>query len=201
MILPSRRQASMHSLVPCVVRELSPANCSTTSRSGKKYIGIGASRMMHPLPAAARIVRPRKGVPVPLVTPQGGGHGVANVETDPVAAQVAAVCPSAVTMHLVVGIKTALLDQAGREAERHRSVVGPLPGQKPKRASANHVGQRLECSRRAKLQRRTDGVTDCKPKQASAKSLMHSRHVSHTTDFRRVPRRNLHPSQCPGNSE
>ena len=63
MILPKSRQASTHSGAPWVVIELAAALCSIASRSGRKNMGIGASRMIDPLPADEGRVEPEFGIP------------------------------------------------------------------------------------------------------------------------------------------
>jgi hypothetical protein len=62
-------------------------------------------------------------------------YRVADVKAPPGAAEMAVPPPVHVALELIDGIEPPALDQALREAESHRRVVGPLPGVEAKRPS------------------------------------------------------------------
>src|SRR5690349_423599 len=107
---------------------------------------------------------------------------VADVEAFAGRAQMAVVIPVEVAVHLVDGIESVAMEQAVREAQRHRGVVGPLAGLETERPAADHVGERLESSARLELDRRADGITAGEAEQAAAEAI-ESRNFSHAPEF------------------
>src|SRR5262245_42378576 len=103
-------------------------------------------------------------------------YGSSEVKTNSGAAQVTLLSPPAISIHLILGIETTALDQASRQTEGHRCVVGPLAWPKPERTSSHHVYQRLKRTTGAELHGCPDGVAYCKSEKTSTKSgaLLHS---------------------------
>jgi hypothetical protein len=66
--------------------------------------------------------------------------------------------PAHVAAHLVGRVKAAALDQALCQAQRHGSVVGPLPGMQAERPGAGHVPHGGEASRELELHRRANRI-------------------------------------------
>src|SRR4051812_7522184 len=97
-----------------------------------------------------------------------GANGAADVEARAGAAEMPLAPPADVALELVDRVEAAPLDQALREAERHRRVVRPLTRLQAERPAADHVRQRLERARRAKLDRRADGVAGREAEQRAA---------------------------------
>jgi hypothetical protein len=124
-----------------------------------------------PIAGGVQIARPGVRVPVELVTPQRGRHGVPDVKTRSGAAEIASIGPRAITLHLIAGVEPIPLYQTGCQAQSHGGVVCPLTRQKPERSTPDHVRQGLEGSAPAELQGGADGVTDRKPKETSSESL------------------------------
>ena len=52
--------------------------------------------------------------------------------------------PSHVAVHLVLGVEPVAFHEAGRQAQRHGRVVGPLTRLEAERTAADHVGDRRE---------------------------------------------------------
>src|ERR1017187_1052812 len=75
--------------------------------------------------------------------------------------------PADIACELIHRIETTTLDQALGEAERHRRVIGPLAGLKAERPTSNDVGNRLERSRRAKLQSCAERVASGQSQQTA----------------------------------
>lgn len=87
-----------------------------------------------------RIVRPAEGVAGLAKPAQRDGHSIADVEAPACAAQVFAIGPRTVPFHLVNWVEAAALDQAGRQAQRHRRIIGSLAGAELAGAAADHIG-------------------------------------------------------------
>ncbi|MNR05889.1 hypothetical protein D3C85_1219390 [compost metagenome] len=100
------------------------------------------------------------------VAGEGTRHREADVEAASRAAHVAHAAPVAVAVHLVGGIEGLAMDQARREAQRHRGVVGPFAGDQAERSAAAHVGDGLERAARAELQRGAHRIAAGQPEQA-----------------------------------
>ena len=85
--------------------------------------------------------------------------------------------PANVAPQLVGRVEAAALDQAFSKTERHRGVVGPLPGHEAERAAADHLGQRLERSRTLELERRSECVTDGEAEERTERSVFEGGHL------------------------
>jgi hypothetical protein len=83
--------------------------------------------------------------------PKSSVNRCSNVEDCAIAAQVGVIRPSNVAFELVNGIELLLFDEAFRQAQSHRSVVGPFTGRQTKGAAANHVVNFRERSWRAEF--------------------------------------------------
>jgi hypothetical protein len=70
--------------------------------------------------------------------------------------------------HLIVRIETAARDQALRETQRHRCVVGPLARLQAERPATDHVGQRRERAARLELHGGADRIARGKADQRAA---------------------------------
>ena len=100
-----------------------------------------------------------------------GADGVADVEALAGAAEVALAKPLRVPTHLVLGVEALPFDQAGRQAQRHRRVIGPLAGFEAERPAADHVGQRLKGPARLELDGRADGVAHRQAEETTLKPI------------------------------
>jgi hypothetical protein len=87
--------------------------------------------------------------------------------------------PRDVARQLVVRIGRAALDQAFREAERHRRVVGPFAGFEVEGAAADHVGDRSKAARRGELERRPQGVAGRKSEHRPAVAVKARERLNH----------------------
>ena|SRR5437867_3942562 len=76
--------------------------------------------------------------------------------------------PPDVASELVDRIESPPLDQALRQAERHRGIVSPLARLKRERTAAEHVGNRGERSRSAELERRAECIASREAQQSAA---------------------------------
>lgn len=93
--------------------------------------------------------------------------GPANIEARAVAAEMTVTLPAHVARQLVDGIKFATLDETLCQAERHRGVIGPFAWSEVERAATVHVVDGIECSWRAKLERRPQRVARSQAKQST----------------------------------
>src|ERR1017187_3296982 len=81
-----------------------------------------------------------------------------------------ALCPPAITLHLVGRVESIAPDQTGGKAKRHRRIIGPLSGLKPERATAHHVSERFERAPRPQFSCRANRVANRKPQEATMKT-------------------------------
>ncbi len=126
--------------------------------------------MIEPLPAEYGSVDPLNGSPVVFVALQRLPDRAADIETMPGAAVSAVPVPVPVALHLVAGVEAAAFDQAGSQAERHGSVIRPLPRLEVERTAANHVGQGCKGAARRELDAGPDRVASGKSEQAASES-------------------------------
>src|ERR1035441_1245392 len=103
--------------------------------------------------AGERIARALEG-------PEGLSSCVANIKTVALARHVPLAPPFDIPLHLIAGIEAPALGQAGRQTQRHRSVVRPLPWFQAERSAADHIGQPLEAAWRLEFERGADGIAD-----------------------------------------
>ena len=92
------------------------------------------------------MVRSREGVTRSVEPHERVERGIADVEAIARGRKVALVVPAHVASHLVRSVESTALDQALREAERHRCVVRPLAGFQTEGTSAHHIFDGFETS-------------------------------------------------------
>ena len=109
--------------------------------------------------------------------PQGARHLVADIETHARRRAVALRVPALVAFHHVKRIVTALRQQRIRQAQRHRRVVCPLAWFEVEDASADHVRDRFERTRRLKLVRRAQCVANRQAHQGTARARKKIHHA------------------------
>ena len=106
---------------------------------------------------------------------QCGLSGHSDVKALTRGAQVTVLPPVQVTAHLVAWIKPAALEEALRQAECHRRVVGPFTALQLKGASALHIGQWGERASWFEFQGRSHGITAGETQKCSPIALKECR--------------------------
>ena len=102
---------------------------------------------------------------------QGGAGLVANIETPARAAEVPVAIPADEPGQLVAGIVGLGLGQARCDAQRHRRVIGPLPGRQLEHPAAHHVGDGREGVAGLKLDSGPQGITHRQSQETAQKSV------------------------------
>jgi hypothetical protein len=82
--------------------------------------------------------------------------------------------PSAIALHLILGIEAVALHQAFAQAKCHAGVVGPLAGLQVKRATANHVRKRFKRVGRLEFQCGAERIPGSEPEQRAVVAVPQS---------------------------
>src|SRR5262249_12027301 len=115
--------------------------------------------------------KPGIGCSCSLKALEGRPRGVADIKTPLCATHVAVPIPAHVALELIDRVEPLALDEAFRETEGHRRIIGPLPHGQIEGPAADHVRDGGKGSRRRKLQGRPQGIADCEAKKAAAITL------------------------------
>ena len=99
-------------------------------------------------------------------------HGVANIEARACTAQIPLLVPCQITAHLVGRVEALFFHQTGRQTERHRGVVCPLPRLQAKRPPTHHVGDRRKGAAWLKFERCTHGIADGQAHQTTLEAFL-----------------------------
>ena len=97
----------------------------------------------------------------------GGPGPVADVEALPRAAEIPVAVPADEPGELVEGIVSPGLRQASRDAQRHRRVVGPLPGREVEHPAARHAGDGREGVASLELDGGAQRITHREPEETT----------------------------------
>lgn len=105
------------------------------------------------IPSRARIGAAAEGRAAIQIALQRLAHGRTDIEAGTGTAELTVLVPIAIAVHLIGRVEALPMQQAMRQAQGHRGVVGPLPGPQGKRAAAVRVVDRREAARRAEFER------------------------------------------------
>jgi hypothetical protein len=146
-----------------VVRELLAAIAIASLGDRANASTTGASRMIDPLPAGAVVIGTAPRIACIFEPLQRRARGIADIEATAGRGHIPFAVPTDVASHLVSGIESAALDEALREAERHRSIISPRAGGQLEGSAPDDVIDRREGAGRAELERRSKRMSTARP--------------------------------------